>query len=99
MDFVAACKNLKKDKPCTIKFVTNASGTGTDTEKKQKTWHFWRTGIVRIAEASATVVSAGRSKDTNPLVCLCTQPGQLVFPLSQRFFMLKALKILVLKRL
>ncbi|KAL7204918.1 hypothetical protein ACSBR2_017937 [Camellia fascicularis] len=27
MDFVAACKNLKKDKPCTIKFVTNASGT------------------------------------------------------------------------
>ncbi|KAI8025111.1 hypothetical protein LOK49_LG02G01879 [Camellia lanceoleosa] len=38
-----------------------------DTEKKQKTWHFWRSGIVRSAEASATAVPAGRSKDTNPL--------------------------------
>ncbi|KAI8025172.1 Sugar transport protein MST6 [Camellia lanceoleosa] len=45
----------------------------TDTEKKQKTWHFWRTGIVQSEESSATAAFARRSKDTNPLALMLGQ--------------------------
>ncbi|KAI8025590.1 Cell division cycle-associated protein 7, partial [Camellia lanceoleosa] len=76
MDFVAACKNLKKDKPCTIKFchkcLWNRYGEKTEDVAFFEDWNCPKCrGICNC--------SFCRSKDTNPLVCLCTELGQLVF--------------------
>ncbi|CAL5381122.1 unnamed protein product [Camellia sinensis] len=73
MDFVAAWKNLKKDKPCTIKFCHKCLCNRTDTEKKQKKRHFWRTEIVRSVEASATAVSAEARTPTHWYACVHSQ--------------------------